>query len=78
VWLEPAVANRLGAMRGPSESYGDVIIRLASASYRPLRVGIFWKRAAERRCAGAALFERKARLRAFTQSIYRNRLTQNL
>jgi hypothetical protein len=28
-WLDPAVANRLGAMRGPGESYSDVILRLA-------------------------------------------------
>ena len=28
VWLEPAVVNRLGAMRGPGESYSDAILRL--------------------------------------------------
>ena len=26
VWLEDAMADRLGAMRGPGESYGDVRI----------------------------------------------------
>jgi uncharacterized protein YodC (DUF2158 family) len=28
VWLEPPVVDRLTAMRGPSESYSDVILRL--------------------------------------------------
>jgi hypothetical protein len=28
VWLEDAMADRLGAMRGPGESYSDVILRL--------------------------------------------------
>jgi hypothetical protein len=28
VWLEPNVVNRLRAMRGPGESYSDVILRL--------------------------------------------------
>ncbi len=28
VWLETAVVNRLMAMRGPGESYSDVILRL--------------------------------------------------
>lgn len=28
IWLDPSVVNRLGAMRGPGESYGDVILRL--------------------------------------------------
>jgi hypothetical protein len=32
VWLEHAVLARLGAMRGPGESYGDVILRLAAES----------------------------------------------
>ena len=27
VWLEDAMADRLGAMRGPGESYSDVILR---------------------------------------------------
>jgi hypothetical protein len=31
VWLEVEVVNRLGAMRGPEESYSDVIMRLAAA-----------------------------------------------
>ena len=29
IWLDPAVVNRLAALRGPGESYSDVIIRLA-------------------------------------------------
>jgi hypothetical protein len=29
IWLDPAVVNRLGAMRGPGESYSDVILRMA-------------------------------------------------
>jgi len=28
VWLEPAMVDRLGAMRGLGESYSDVILRL--------------------------------------------------
>ena len=32
IWLEAAMADRLGAMRRPGESYSDVILRLASAS----------------------------------------------
>jgi hypothetical protein len=30
VWLEDAMADRLGAMRGRGESYSDVILRLAA------------------------------------------------
>ncbi len=30
VWLETAMADRLGAMRGPGESYDDVILKLAA------------------------------------------------
>jgi len=30
IWLEPRVVDRLKAMRGPGESYSDVILRLAS------------------------------------------------
>ena len=30
VWLEEGWVNRLGAMRGPGESYSDVIVRLAA------------------------------------------------
>ena len=30
IWLEPAVVDRLAAMRSPSESYSDVILRLAA------------------------------------------------
>ena len=29
IWLEPRVVDRLRAMRGPGESYSDVILRLA-------------------------------------------------
>jgi hypothetical protein len=29
VWLEPHVVNKLRALRGPGESYSDVIMRLA-------------------------------------------------
>jgi hypothetical protein len=32
VWLEPHVVNKLRAMRGPGESYSDVILRLAAAA----------------------------------------------
>jgi hypothetical protein len=28
VWLDRAVVGRLGALRGPGESYSDVILRL--------------------------------------------------
>ena len=28
VWLEAVVVDRLAAMRGPGESYSDVILRL--------------------------------------------------
>jgi hypothetical protein len=31
VWLAPNVVERLRAMRGPGESYSDVILRLAAA-----------------------------------------------
>ena len=30
IWLDHAVVARLRAMRGPGESYSDVILRLAS------------------------------------------------
>jgi hypothetical protein len=29
IWLEPRFVDRLHAMRGPGESYSDVILRLA-------------------------------------------------
>jgi hypothetical protein len=32
IWLEAAMADRIGAMRGPGESYSDVILRIASES----------------------------------------------
>jgi hypothetical protein len=28
IWVEPAVADKLKALRGPGESYSDVILRL--------------------------------------------------
>ena len=31
VWLEEVWVDRLGVMRGPGESYSDVIMRLAAA-----------------------------------------------
>jgi hypothetical protein len=31
VWLDEIWVDRLGAMRGPGESYSDVILRLAAA-----------------------------------------------
>jgi hypothetical protein len=30
IWLEPRFVDRLRAMRGPGESYSDVILRLAN------------------------------------------------
>jgi len=35
VWLEDAMADRLGAMRGRGESYSDVILKLAEVEARP-------------------------------------------
>jgi hypothetical protein len=32
VWLAPNVVDRLRAMRGPGESYSDVILRLAKSA----------------------------------------------
>ena len=32
VWLDCKFVDRLGQMRGPGESYSDVILRLAEAS----------------------------------------------
>jgi hypothetical protein len=32
VWLAPNVVERLRAMRGPGESYSDVILRLAKSA----------------------------------------------
>jgi hypothetical protein len=29
IWLEPRMVDRLGALRGPGESYSDVILRVA-------------------------------------------------
>ena len=37
IWLEPRVVDRLAALRGPGESYSDVILRLIEleAGQRP-------------------------------------------
>jgi hypothetical protein len=32
IWLEPNMVNRLRSMRGPGESYSDVVLRLAAES----------------------------------------------
>jgi hypothetical protein len=32
IWLEPNVVDRLRAIRGPGESYNDVILRVAAES----------------------------------------------
>jgi hypothetical protein len=34
IWLEAAMAARLGAMRGPNESYSDAILRIVARSSR--------------------------------------------
>lgn len=34
IWLDDATADRLGAMRGPGETYSDVILRLAESEAR--------------------------------------------
>jgi hypothetical protein len=34
IWLEPHVLNRLRALRGPGESYSDVILRLVELEAR--------------------------------------------
>ena len=34
IWLEPHILNKLRTMRGPGESYSDVILRLADQSGR--------------------------------------------
>jgi hypothetical protein len=33
IWLDRKFVDRLGQMRGPGESYSDVILRLAKASW---------------------------------------------
>jgi hypothetical protein len=30
IWLDPSVVDRLRSLRGPDESYSDVILRLAA------------------------------------------------
>jgi hypothetical protein len=37
IWLEEGWVNRLGAMRGPGESYSDVILRLVGMEAQDLR-----------------------------------------
>jgi hypothetical protein len=39
IWLEDAMADRLGAMREPGESYSDVILRRGGDGDPPDRVG---------------------------------------
>ena len=34
IWLEAAMVDRIGAMRGPGESYSDVILRIAGREGR--------------------------------------------
>ena len=36
IWLAPNVLDRLKALRGPGESYSDMILRLAEPSLRPI------------------------------------------
>jgi hypothetical protein len=33
IWLEPAAADKLARLRGPDESFSDVILRLAAAEH---------------------------------------------
>jgi len=40
VWLEEAMADRLGAMRGPGESFSDAILRLAKATTQTKRTKV--------------------------------------
>lgn len=35
IWLDPGVATKLKALRGPGQSYSDVILRLAANRPRP-------------------------------------------
>jgi hypothetical protein len=39
VWLDAAMADRLGAMRGPGESFSDAIIRIAGQEALATRRG---------------------------------------
>ena len=34
IWLDPGVVDRLRSLRGPGESYSDVILRLAAGDAR--------------------------------------------
>jgi hypothetical protein len=36
IWLEERWVNKLAALRGPGESYSDVILRLAAVGLDPL------------------------------------------
>lgn len=40
IWVEASVAERLRAMRGPSESYSDVILRLVQLEGWPKDAGV--------------------------------------
>jgi hypothetical protein len=33
IWLDDATADRLGAMRGPGESYSNVVLRVVAAEH---------------------------------------------
>ena len=35
IWLEPHIAAKLRALRGPGESYSDVILRLVELEAKP-------------------------------------------
>jgi hypothetical protein len=38
IWPDQAVLDRIDAMRGPGESYSDVILRLAKTARKRLKV----------------------------------------
>jgi hypothetical protein len=40
VWLEEAMADRFGAMRGPGESFSDATLRLAKATTQTKRTKV--------------------------------------
>jgi len=40
IWVEPAVADKLAAMRGPSESYSDVILGLEAVGHESRRASL--------------------------------------
>jgi hypothetical protein len=37
IWLAPEMVARLRALRGPGESYSDVILRIAAETAQPAR-----------------------------------------